>query len=43
MGGASFVARAAGRMEMKAGQTVHLAWSPHDAHWFDRATEQRVA
>jgi sn-glycerol 3-phosphate transport system ATP-binding protein len=43
MGGASFVARAAGRMEMKTGQTVHLAWSPHDAHWFDRATEQRVA
>jgi sn-glycerol 3-phosphate transport system ATP-binding protein len=43
LGGASFVARTAGRVEMQAGDTVHLAWSPRDAHWFDRASEQRVA
>jgi sn-glycerol 3-phosphate transport system ATP-binding protein len=43
LGGASFVARTTGRIEMKAGDTIHLAWSPDDAHWFDRVSEQRVA
>lgn len=43
LGGASFVARTAGRIGMKAGDTVHLAWSPGDAHWFDRASERRIA
>ena len=43
LGGAPFVARTAGRMGMKAGDTVHLAWSPSDAHWFDRASERRIA
>ncbi|MFC7738436.1 ABC transporter ATP-binding protein [Roseomonas sp. GCM10028921] len=42
LAGASFVARTAGRIEMKTGDTVHLAWSPGDAHWFDRASERRI-
>ncbi|MBI0539622.1 ABC transporter ATP-binding protein [Roseomonas sp. KE2513] len=43
LGNAPFVARTAGRIGMKAGDTVHLAWSPGDAHWFDRASERRIA
>ena len=42
IGGVPFVARAAGRVDMKAGDTVHLAWSAADAHWFDRTSEQRI-
>ena len=42
LGGASFVARTPGRVEAKAGETVHLAWTPADAHWFDRGSERRL-
>ncbi|TPG57761.1 ABC transporter ATP-binding protein [Roseomonas nepalensis] len=43
LGGVPFVARTAGRIGMKAGETIHLAWSAGDAHWFDRASERRIA
>ncbi|MFH6787011.1 MULTISPECIES: ABC transporter ATP-binding protein [Methylobacterium] len=43
LGGASFVARASGCAGVAAGDTVRLAWSPGDAHWFDRASETRAA
>ncbi|MFC0384063.1 ABC transporter ATP-binding protein [Muricoccus vinaceus] len=43
LGDATFVARTGGRVGIKAGDTVHLAWSPEDAHWFERGSEQRVA
>jgi sn-glycerol 3-phosphate transport system ATP-binding protein len=43
LGGAHFVARAAGRVDLNAGETIHLAWSSSDAHWFDRASQRRVA
>ncbi len=43
LGGGAFVARTSGPAGVTVGDTVRLAWSPDDAHWFDRASERRAA
>ncbi|HEX8168375.1 MAG TPA: ABC transporter ATP-binding protein [Beijerinckiaceae bacterium] len=41
--GEPFVVRVSGRATAEAGDTVHLAWDPDAAHWFDLSSERRIA
>ncbi len=34
--------RVPGRFATAAGQTIHLAWAPSAAHWFDASSQRRV-
>ena len=38
----SVVVRANGRIDAGIGDTLHLAWAPDDAHWFDAASGRRL-
>jgi sn-glycerol 3-phosphate transport system ATP-binding protein len=40
--GEPFVVRVSGRANAAAGETVHLAWDPAAAHWFDLSSERRI-
>ncbi len=37
------LARAPGRLTLRSGEAVHLAWRPEDVHLFDAKTERRLA
>jgi sn-glycerol 3-phosphate transport system ATP-binding protein len=43
IGEAPFVARVAGKIDVKAGDTVGVSWAAADAHLFDRVSEKRIA
>jgi sn-glycerol 3-phosphate transport system ATP-binding protein len=43
IGEETLMVRVAGRVGAETGETVHLAWSPQDAHWFDLSSQCRVA
>jgi sn-glycerol 3-phosphate transport system ATP-binding protein len=38
----TIMVRVAGRTPAKAGDTVHLWWTPDDAHWFDASSGRRA-
>jgi sn-glycerol 3-phosphate transport system ATP-binding protein len=42
IGEETMMVRVAGRITAEPGQTVHLAWAPEDAHWFDLSSQCRV-
>jgi len=43
IGEETLMVRVAGRLAAQTGETVHLAWAPQDAHWFDLSSQCRVA
>jgi sn-glycerol 3-phosphate transport system ATP-binding protein len=43
VGADTVMVRTPGRATAAPGETVHLAWAPADAHWFDASSQRRVA
>jgi sn-glycerol 3-phosphate transport system ATP-binding protein len=42
LGDDTVMVRVPGRVAAAPGETVHLAWAPSDAHWFDASSQRRV-
>ncbi len=42
IGGQPFIVRRPGRVTAQAGETLGLAWSPDEAHWFDLSSDRRI-
>jgi sn-glycerol 3-phosphate transport system ATP-binding protein len=38
----SFIVRLPGRTNTAVGETVHIAWDPAAAHWFDLSSQRRI-
>jgi len=38
----SFIVRLPGRSNTAVGETVHIAWDPAAAHWFDLSSQRRI-
>jgi sn-glycerol 3-phosphate transport system ATP-binding protein len=42
VGDNAFMVRVGGRVTAAPGETIHLAWEPPDAHWFDASSGCRI-
>jgi len=42
VGDQSFIVRLPGRASAAVGSTVHIAWEPTAAHWFDLSSQCRI-
>jgi sn-glycerol 3-phosphate transport system ATP-binding protein len=42
VGEQSFIVRLPGRTHTAVGETVHIAWDPAAAHWFDLSSQRRI-
>ncbi len=40
--GHPFIVRRPGRATARPGETIHLAWDPAQAHWFDLSSDRRI-
>jgi sn-glycerol 3-phosphate transport system ATP-binding protein len=40
--GHPFIIRRPGRVVAQAGETLPIAWSPDDVHWFDLSSNRRI-